>query len=132
MIELYDHFARGRFFFLYPRNLGVGTVIDMVVNAYYLAAERVFGIGDAVAGCGVNDDTERGCIVGIIHGCILVTEEGYVIRIVGVEQEDLFFGKAQAQNFAQALGGANGVPVGTLVTKDDDVFVFFDCFLQLL
>ena len=126
IVEGGDHLAGRGAMLLHPLILSIGLDGDVVVDLAKLAAQSVAGIGDAVAGGGVDDDTQSLGVVFVGAGLVLVTEKAHVVGVVAVIHQDLLLGEGEAQDALQTQGRAHGVAVGALVAEDHDTVVFLD------
>ena len=70
-------------------------LFNMMIDLDQLLAKGVFGIGDAIGGGGVYYNTEGGLVEGVVTGLVLLAEEGNVVRVVAVEEQNLLFGIGQ-------------------------------------
>ena len=98
----------------------------MMVDFDQLFTETVLSVGDPVGIAGIQNDAEGIHVHCVRNLRILRAQKGQIIRVLVVDEVNLFLRPGQPQDLPQALGGADAVAVTADMAEQHDAPVLPD------
>ena len=114
---------------LHPGKVRISVAVGVVVDLDQLAAQGVFGVGDALRVARIHHDAQ-GVLIGLVRQCGIVgSQKGQIIGRIALGKIDHFSRERQPQDTLQPFACAQTVAVWTAMSEQNNMIICLD-FIQ--